>query len=163
MDATRPESVTTSYNSVTNVSRDALRVRHGAILALFGPNVVGKTTTARMIMYPTAGAGDVEATIFGTRSRKCRHNGTDCDRAGPQWPCRRASHSPDVRSREGVRFNLTERQEPQHARMPNCVLSSNPAARVCCILFTIVARLGNGVEAKPDPAQMRRKPQRVPC
>ena len=35
--------------------------------------------------------------------------------------------------------------------MANCVLSSNPTARVCCIEFTSVAQLGNGVEAESKP------------
>jgi ABC-type uncharacterized transport system ATPase subunit len=151
MDATRLESVTTSCDSITAVSGVALRVRHGAILGLFGPNVAAKTTTAQMIMDPPAGAGGTEPSIFRTRSRKCRHNGRDYDRDAQQRLLHRSIHPPQVRSREGVRFNLTERQEPQHSGMANCVLSSNPTVRVCCIEFTSVARLGNGVEAEPKP------------
>jgi hypothetical protein len=41
--------------------------------------------------------------------------------------------------------------------MANCVLSSNPTVRVCCIEFTSVARLGNGVEAEPKPGANAQK------
>jgi hypothetical protein len=50
-----------------------------------------------------------------------------------------------------VRFNLPERQELQRAGMANLVLSSNPTIRVCCIEFTSVTRLGNGLEAYSKP------------
>ena len=56
-----------------------------------------------------------------------------------------------------MRFNLPERQELQHARMANCVLSSNPTVRVCCIEFTSVARLGNGLEAYSKPGANAQK------
>jgi hypothetical protein len=35
--------------------------------------------------------------------------------------------------------------------MANCVVSSNPTARVCRIESTCVAQLGNGVEAESKP------------
>jgi hypothetical protein len=161
MDATRLENVTTSYDSATAANGVTLRARHRAILRPFGSNVVGKTTTARMITDPPAGAGDTEATIVRTRPRKRRHNGTDYDRDAPQWLLHRPIHPPRVRSRAGVQYNLPERQQPQHARMANCVRSSNPTAIVCRIEFTSVARRGNGLEAAPNLTQMRKKPRRL--
>ena len=158
MDATRLENVTTSYDSATAANGVTLRVRHRAILRPFGSNVVGKTTTARMIVDLPTGADDSEPSIFRTRSGKCRDNGTHYDRDAPRWLLHRSTHSPHVRS-EGERFNLPERQEPHRASMANCVLSSNPTARVCCIEFTSVARLGNGVEAESKPGA---KAQEIP-
>jgi hypothetical protein len=151
MDATRLESLTTSYDSATAANGVTLRVRHRAILRPFGSNVVGKTTTARMIMDLPTGADDSEPSIFRTRSGKCRDNGTRYDRDAPRWLLHRPIHPPHVTRRAGARYNLPERQEPHRASMANCVLSSNPTARVCCIEFTWVAQLGNGVEAESRP------------
>ena len=60
-----------------------------------------------------------------------------------------------------MRFNLPERQEPQHGRMANCVLSSNPTVRVFCIEFTNVARLGKGLEADSKPGANAHKTPRT--
>jgi hypothetical protein len=59
-----------------------------------------------------------------------------------------------------MRFNLAERREPQHGRMANCVLSSNPTVRVFCIEFTNVARLGKGLEADSKPGANAHKTPR---